>query len=57
MRIFLAPILNLYCFIVSYSEILRFCNKKIFDRATIWGDTIILLNLRLSRIDFSIVSD
>ncbi len=39
---------------VSYAQILRFC-KKIFDRATIWGDTIIPLGLRLSRIEFSLV--
>jgi hypothetical protein len=49
MRIFLAPIL-----IVSYAQILRFC-KKMFDWAIIGGDTIIPLNLRLSRIEFSLV--
>ncbi len=31
--------------------------KKIFDRATVGGDTIILLSLRLSRIEFSLVWD
>jgi hypothetical protein len=29
--------------------------KRIFDRATIGGDTIIPLSLRLSRIEFSLV--
>ncbi len=36
-------------------EILRFCKKKICDRANIGGDTNIPLSLRLSRIEFSLV--
>ncbi len=55
MRIFLAPILILYYFIVSFAQILRFCKKKFLDQATIGGDTIIPLSLRLNKIDFSLV--
>ncbi len=31
----------MYYFIVSYAQILGFCKKKNFDRASIGGDTII----------------
>jgi hypothetical protein len=47
----------LYYFIVSYVQILRFCKKNFFDQATIGGDTIIPLSLRISRIEFSLVWD
>jgi len=41
----------MFCFIVSYAEILKSC-KLFFDRATIGGDTIIPLSLSLSGIEF-----
>ncbi len=46
----------LYFFIVSYAQILRFC-KKFFELGHYWGDTIIPLSLRQSRIEFSFVWD
>ncbi len=49
--------LSFYYFIVSYAQILRFCNKIFFDQATIGGDVIIPLSLRLSRVEFSLVWD
>ncbi len=54
MRMVLARILNFFYFIVSSAEILRLCKKILFDRATIGGDIIIPLSLRLSRIEFSL---
>ncbi len=54
MRIFLAPIFNFVLFHYSYAQILRFCKNFFFDQATIGGDTIIPLSLRLSRIEFSL---
>jgi hypothetical protein len=45
----------LYYFIVIYAQILRCCKNFFWDKATIGGDTIIPLSLRLSRIEFSLV--
>ncbi len=43
---FWLPFWNLYYFIVSYVKILKFCNKKLFDWASIGGGTIFPRRLR-----------
>jgi hypothetical protein len=52
MRIFWAAILNFVLFHCYLCSNIKLC-KKMFDRATIGGDMIIPLSLRLSRIEFS----
>ncbi len=57
MRIFLAPILK-FVFFRSWLGInIKVLEKKNFDWASIGGDTIFPLSLRLSGIEFSLVSD
>jgi hypothetical protein len=49
MIIFLASILNLYYFIVSYAEIIGFWGKKFFNWTIIGGATIIPHSLKTTR--------
>jgi hypothetical protein len=44
-------------FIVIYASGLRFCKQNTFDWAIIGGDMIVPLGLRLSGIQFHLVSD
>jgi hypothetical protein len=55
MRIFLAPTLNFVLYHCQLCSNIKVLEIFFFDQATIGGDTINPLSLRLSRIEFSLV--